>query len=154
MRKRLKSINHGNNVIENHYDDGRIEWLKDGLVDRDDGPAIETADGWKKWFKKGYLHREDGPAVIQPDGSNCWMLNGKEHRVGGSSSEYLGNKKWCLNGKLHREDGPAVENKDGTTQWWIDGRKLSQQEIDAIILNKELQKELESNSQVEKKPKI
>lgn len=154
MRKIIKSIDHGNNVFERHYDDGRIEWIKDGLADRDDGPAVETVDGWKKWFKKGYLHREDGPAVIQPNGSYCWMLNGKEHREDGPSSDYLGTKKWSINGKLHREDGPAVENKDGTTEWYIHGKKLSQQEIDAILLAQELQQDLEKSNQIEKKPKI
>ena len=34
-----------------------------GLVHREDGPAIEYADGAKAWYINGTLHREDGPAV-------------------------------------------------------------------------------------------
>jgi hypothetical protein len=68
MRKIIHSIDHGNGVVERHYDDGRVEWIKDGLVERKNGPAV-IDDGTKKWFKKGSLHREDGPAVEHSDGS-------------------------------------------------------------------------------------
>lgn len=131
MRKLLKTIDHGNNIVENHYDDGRIEWLKDGLVDRNDEPAIEKADGTKQWFKKGSLHREAGPAV-----------------------ENINGKFWYLNGKPHRDDGPSSEYAKGGEQWHIHGRKLSEQEINAIKLSKELNKNLDNNNLKEKKPKI
>ena len=58
---------------------------------REDGPAIEFADGSKSWYLNNQLHREDGPAIEYADGT----------------------KFWYLNDQLHREDGPAIEYADG-----------------------------------------
>ena len=38
-------------------------WYKEGKLHREDGPAIEWADGLKYWFIEGKLHRLDGPAI-------------------------------------------------------------------------------------------
>ena len=38
---------------------------------REDGPAVEYADGSKEWYLNGKLHREDGPACEYADGSKC-----------------------------------------------------------------------------------
>ena len=43
---------------------------------RDEGPAVEYADGTKKWYQNGVLHREDGPAVVWYDGDEAWWFNG------------------------------------------------------------------------------
>ena len=34
--------------------------------------VMETENGVTKWFKNGVLHREDGPAVQYPDGRQYW----------------------------------------------------------------------------------
>ena len=66
----------------------RIEWRNhNDKLHREDGPAVEYANGTKQWWFNGKRHREDGPAVEYTDGT----------------------KQWWFNGKLHREDGPAVE---------------------------------------------
>ena len=44
---------------------------------REDGPAIERADGVKSWYINGKLHREDGPAVEYASGSKEWYINGE-----------------------------------------------------------------------------
>jgi len=73
--------------------DGNKFWLDaDGDLHREDGPAIEWANGCKYWYRKGLLHREDGAAVEGPD-SQRW---------------------WYLDGKLQRTDGFMVELPDGT----------------------------------------
>ena len=82
---------------------GTIRWEKDGRFHREDGPAIEYADGTKEWCKNGKLHREDGPAIERYDGT----------------------KAWYRNGRLHRNDGPAVEFPDGSKEWWIKGKPVS-----------------------------
>jgi len=62
------------------------------------------------FFKNGKLHREDGPAIEFANGNKYWWIDGKRHREDGPAIEYNnGNKEWWINGKLHREDGPAVE---------------------------------------------
>jgi hypothetical protein len=43
---------------------------------REDGPAVEYADGVKSWYLNGKRHREDGPAVEWSNGYKSWYLNG------------------------------------------------------------------------------
>jgi hypothetical protein len=53
-------------------------WYLNDQLHREDGPAIERANGDKMWFLDGRLHRTDGPAVEWADGSKEWFLNGQE----------------------------------------------------------------------------
>ena len=59
---------------------GTVYYLnKDGLLHREDGPALITAHGTLKWAINGKLHREDGPAITWPGGvRGSWFLHGKE----------------------------------------------------------------------------
>lgn len=51
---------------------------EDGLLHREDGPAIIMQNGTKYWYCRGYLHREDGPAIINVFGEPPqWYLNGQ-----------------------------------------------------------------------------
>ncbi len=36
----------------------------------------ELTKGAKAWYRNGKLHREDGPAIEEADGSKEWFLNG------------------------------------------------------------------------------
>ena len=78
-----------------------IKWYRNEELHRDDGPAIENADGDKAWYRNGLLHRDDGPTVEWADGD----------------------KEWWRNGQRHREDGPAVEYANGTKEWWQNGKR-------------------------------
>jgi hypothetical protein len=99
---------------------------QDGQYHREDGPAIEGADGSKEWYLNDQFHREDGPAVEYADGWKEWWVNDQLHREDGPAIEYVnGSKEWWLNGQLHREDGPAIEWADGTKEWWLNGQKLT-----------------------------
>ncbi|MDB4396117.1 hypothetical protein N9Z65_00730 [bacterium] len=71
------------------------------VLHREDGPAVEDANGYKAWFIDGKRHREDGPAIEDVDGT----------------------KKWYINGYPHREDGPAYERKE----WWVYGVELTEE---------------------------
>ena len=57
---------------------GTKRWSLHGKWHREDGPAIEFADGGKDWYLNGKLHREDGPAVEYPNGEKRWFLNDEE----------------------------------------------------------------------------
>jgi len=104
---------------------------------REDGPAIEEADGSKSWYLNGKLHREDGPAIEQADGTKEWYLNGQRHREDGPAYEYAdGSKFWYLNGQRHREDGPAIEYADGSKFWYLNGEELSKSEWEKRIMKK------------------
>jgi len=57
---------------------GTTRWYnEDGQYHREDGPAVEWADGTKKWYLNGQLHREDGPVVEWANGDKFWYLNGQ-----------------------------------------------------------------------------
>ena len=63
--------------------------------------------------KDGKFHREDGPAVEWANGDKSWYINDKLHRTDGPAIEYAsGSKEWYQNGQLHRTDGPAVIKND------------------------------------------
>jgi len=101
---------------------------------REDGPAIEDADGTKEWWINHKLHREDGPAVEYECGYKEWWIDGEVHREDGPAIEYVdGTKAWYLNGKRHREDGPAIEWVDGPTYkaWYLNGDELTEEEFNA-----------------------
>ena len=53
------------------------------VLHREDGPAIEFANGNKLWYKNGELHREDGPAVEYLNGHKEWFLHGKLYGYAG-----------------------------------------------------------------------
>jgi hypothetical protein len=114
--------------------DGSREWRnKDGALHRDDGPALERADGVTEWRRNGELHRDDGPAREFADGTKEWWRNNRLHRDNGPAIEYArGGRFWYREGKLHRDDGPAIEHADGSKRWWIDGRELYAAEITAL----------------------
>ena len=79
---------------------------------------------------EGELHREDGPAVEWADGTKSWWLNGHRHREDGPAIEYAdGDKKWFLNGQCHREDGPAIECASGYKFWYLNDQRLSEEEF-------------------------
>ncbi len=68
---------------------GTKRWYRDGLLDREDGPAVEFADGTKFWYVEGKCHRTDGPALEYADGNKYWFLEGIEM----TKQEYLSAKK-------------------------------------------------------------
>jgi len=45
------------------------------VLHRDDGPAIEQANGDKIWYLNDNVHRENGPAIEYADGGDSWYLN-------------------------------------------------------------------------------
>jgi hypothetical protein len=89
-----------------------------------DGDKFYHSDREMKIF-----HREDGPAIEYANGYKAWYLNGKRHREDGPAIEYAsGSKAWWLNGKRHREDGPAIEYASGSKEWYLNGKRVTQEE--------------------------
>lgn len=79
-----------------------------------------TKDGRKLHYKDGLLHRDDGPAVVLPNGDAFFYQNGLLHREGKPCSVLTdGSRVWCLYGIPYREDGgPVVISKDGKKLWY------------------------------------
>jgi hypothetical protein len=90
-------------------------------------------NGEKRYYKDEemtILHREDGPAIEWADGDKYWYINGKRHREDGPAAEHAnGDKEWYLNGKLHREDGPAIEWADGDKEWYLNDEYLTEKQF-------------------------
>ena len=111
---------------------GTIIWYKDSdrkILHRENGPAVEFADGYKEWRLNGELHREDGPAIERADVYKAYYINGKRHREDGPAIERPdGFKAYYINGKLHRETGPAIEGADGYKEWWLNGKHITEKE--------------------------
>jgi hypothetical protein len=86
----------------------RTVYRRNGLVHRDDGPAIDSPGRIQEWYEKDKLHRIGGPAVIYWNGP---LFCGS---------------RWFYRGKQHREDGPAVELLYGSKckEYWIDGEEV------------------------------
>jgi hypothetical protein len=98
------------------YPNGDKEWYLNGELHREDGPAVELADGYKAWHLNGYLHREDSHAIE--------LVNG--------------DKAWYLNGNRHREDGPAIELVNGRKEWWLNGEEVNPETIVDLWLAKNI----------------
>jgi len=101
---------------------------------REDGPAVEYANGHKEWWVNGKIHRTDGPAIEYAHGNKAWYVNGYLHRTDGPAVEYAdGHKEWYVNGKIHRTDGPAIEYANGHKEWWIDDVELTEAQFNTRI---------------------
>jgi hypothetical protein len=124
---------------------------------REDGPAVEYADGDKEWWVNDKRHREDGPAIECADGGKEWWINDKrlteeefnarnrrenfkpQHLTPMKKEQFIhidtnGNKFYYSDREMkirHREDGPAIEWSDGDKEWWIND-KLHREDGPAI----------------------
>jgi hypothetical protein len=112
---------------------------KEGQWHREDGPAIESADGDKEWYINGKRHREDGPAIERADGYKEYWINNKkveEKDLPINKEKELTKEEWpkCIineygtkvwknkDERFHREDGPAIEYTSGDKFWYINGK--------------------------------
>lgn len=58
---------------------GTKRYYIDNKLHRENGPAVEYADGCKVWFIKNKRHRVDGPAFEDSNGNKRWYLDNKEY---------------------------------------------------------------------------
>jgi len=108
------------------------------IMDKSNQPTCEIDwHGNKRWYLNGRRHREDGPAIESSNGYKGWFLHGQYHRETGPAIEYIdGSKSWYHYDKLHRLDGPATEYADGRKEWWFYGKYIncsSQEEFERLI---------------------
>ena len=94
---------------------GNITYRKNGVLHRDDGPAVEKPNIAEEWFRDGLRHREDGPAVE-------WQS---------------GTKEWFRDGLRHREDGPAIEYPNRLPEWNIHGFRFTKEDYWEALLKDE-----------------
>ena len=87
--------------------------------------------GTIRWYNEvGQRHREDGPAIERANGDKSWWFNDRRHREDGPAVEWAdGYKAWWINDQRHREDGPAIEWVNGHKEWWVNGQELTEEEF-------------------------
>jgi hypothetical protein len=90
--------------------DKTTRWYLKNKLHREDGPAIECANGTKSWYLNGQCHREDGPAIEWANGDKSWYLNDKS----------LTEAQFNARTKQPSCEGKVVE---------IDGKKYKLQEV-------------------------
>jgi hypothetical protein len=88
----------------------------------------------KFYFLHDKLHREDGPAVEFANGDKYWFLNDILHREDGPALECInGDKQWYISGICHRIDGPAIEYATGRNDWYLQGKKISKKKHSQLV---------------------
>ena len=90
--------------------EGTTRWYKDAkckVSHRENGPAVEWANGDKLWHQNGQLHRENGPAIEWASGAKRWYQEGRRHRI----------------------DGPAVVYANGSKAWYINNKEMTEAEF-------------------------
>lgn len=97
--------------------DYKTIWYKDGLIHREEGPAIEWSNGDKEWYQHGVPYRKNGPTVERANGNLYWHDK---------------------NGELHREDGPAIKIKNQKTgkftyRYYIHGVEFTRGQFKMVI---------------------
>ena len=99
-----------------------------GKRHREDGPAVEYANGDKEYYINGERHRVNGPAIEYANGDKEYFISGKLHREDGPAKDFKSFKGYYLDGKPHRVDGPAIEHEDGLKKYHIDGVKYERED--------------------------
>jgi hypothetical protein len=56
---------------------GSNRYYLNGILHREDGPAVELYNRDKYWYFNGKLHRESGPAIQLNNGDKWWYFHGK-----------------------------------------------------------------------------
>jgi hypothetical protein len=112
------------------YTNGDTIHYLNGEFHREDGPAIDFAEGDKEWwlygecldfkswmFKVGEKKMKKVKISKLPNGILYKYPDGKE------IFKYIhGDTIYYLNGKIHREDGPAIERVNGDKEWYLNDK--------------------------------
>jgi hypothetical protein len=106
----------------------RVKTKNYSAIKYPNGREIRTyQDGHTEFMLNGQLHREDGPACEWPGITKIWFLNGQRHREDGPAVENADGKLWYRHDELHRDDGPAIEWANGAKEWCLDGWRMTEE---------------------------
>lgn len=83
---------------------------QNGKYHREDGPAVEYANGLKAWYINGKYHREDGPAIEFASGFKEWYINDK-YMTEDQFNAYINKQKEDCSGWVVEIDGVEYELK-------------------------------------------
>ena len=94
---------------------------------------MNIVNGNRVWRNStGQFHREDGPAIEWANGDKEWWVNGPVVEMAN------GDKAWWVHGNLHRTNGPVVEYADGGRKWYFRNKKVSRSKMETYVCQKDL----------------
>ncbi len=79
------------------------EYYLNDKMHREFGPA-SMHDGSTYWFKNGIIHRDNGPAIEYSEGKKVWIVNGRTHREDGPAITFFNSEEWFIDGKRFESD--------------------------------------------------
>ncbi len=113
-----------------------IIWYKNGLLHRNDGPAMTATidDSYAPrghylyryvWMYHGQKHRWGGPAVEFDNLCTQWQLHGQLNHTLPGSPTAMGDHtvEWHINDFTCNEDGPATIYESGLICWYKDAER-------------------------------
>jgi hypothetical protein len=89
----------------------------------------------QRWFdEQGLLHRENGPAVEYADGGGEWWIHGHRQTKNGQSTIVTpcGTQIWVIDDQLHRDQEPAIIGVANRQEWWVHGHRSRENNQPAI----------------------
>lgn len=106
-------------VLEFQNNEGTRYFMRNGKVHRDlDKPAVVHMNGHMEWLNDGKLHRENGPAVIFANGKQLYFTNGKEWHAEGVRAHVQNAKQAAAARKAAAAARHAAETaKHATIRW-------------------------------------
>lgn len=111
-------------------DTSGVIFYRNGLIHREDGPAIIAKNGDRFWYFDNQLHRLGGPAELRfIDKYRGWYNHGKLHNKNGPALVFNKGtdkeiREWFINNVRHNNKGPAVEGKNNLYFW--EGKEVSE----------------------------
>jgi len=76
-------------------------WHWNNKFHREDGPAVEYANGGKEWYLNGKRHREDGPAIEYADGRKLENKTNNKNAFDFQNQQYNNLKTMFDNAWIH-----------------------------------------------------
>lgn len=116
-----------------HFHIDRIEWSRNNLLHRINGPAVayllEYSFSCVEFYTDEYdmiwhFNYADDEHEIEKYGDELWYRNGLKHRDIEPAVIYAnGFREWYQDDVLHRDDGPARIREIGDKEWYQHGLK-------------------------------
>jgi len=88
------------------------EWCLNGVLHRENGPAIEFSTGSKFWYKEGKRHRVNGPAIEFVDGEKRWYIEDQEYTEEEFNKKIREMNQPSYDGKIVEIEGKRFELKE------------------------------------------
>lgn len=123
-------------LVKNMDEYGYVTYRLNKILHREDGPAVENADGYKAWWLNGLRHRTDGPAIEYSNGNKEWYLDDIQYTEKDFNNKFKGAKKMLTSfeelSKAIEDITPSGAYRPFIISDYIDEDKVSEWSFDGI----------------------